>query len=60
MIDKIIYWIKNLLFKEEKDPHLEYYEDVPESDIKVIDVRCTTHYPRYKKSCTVCRGAGAK
>ena len=54
MIKKIINWVKNLFKKaEEKDPHLELYEDVPEPDIK-----CVTHYPRYKKSCTVCRTAG--
>ena len=46
--------------KEEKDTHLELYEDVPEPDIKIEDVKCTTHYPRYKKSCTVCRSAEVK
>jgi|TARA_E500000305_G_scaffold40772_2_gene31398 hypothetical protein len=59
-------WIKSLIEKvfgkfckcEEKDEHLQLYEDVPEPDIKVEKIKCVTHYPRYKKSCTVCRTAG--
>jgi hypothetical protein len=56
MINKIIYWVKNLLFKEKKDPHLEYYEDVPKSDIKVV---CEKHPDTYKKTCPSCREAAA-
>jgi hypothetical protein len=51
MIKKIINWIKCLFYREKKDLHLE-------PDVKVEDIKCTTHYPRYKKSCTVCRAAG--
>jgi hypothetical protein len=47
MIKKIMKWIKNLFKKvEETDSHPE---------VKVEKIKCTTHYPRYKKSCTVCR-----
>ena len=39
--------------KEEKDPHLELYEDVPEPEIKVV---CEKHPDTYKKQCPSCRG----
>ena len=39
--------------EEEKDPHLELYEDVPEPEIKVI---CEKHPDTYKKQCPSCRG----
>ena len=39
--------------KDEKDPHLELYEDVPEPEIKVI---CEKHPDTYKKQCPSCRG----
>jgi hypothetical protein len=39
--------------KDEKDPHLELYEDVPEPEIKVA---CEKHPDTYKKQCPSCRG----
>jgi|TARA_R100000808_G_C2043339_1_gene81973 hypothetical protein len=55
MIKKIINWIKNLFHKkEEKDPHLELYEDVPEEKIKTV---CEKHLDTYKKTCPSCREA---
>ena len=57
MIKKIINWVKNLFKKaEEKDPHLELYEDVPEPEVPVIlkeKTKCNTHL-RFKKSCPIC------
>ena len=54
MIKKIINWVKNLFHKEEKDPHLELYEDVPKSEIKTV---CEKHPDTYKKTCPSCREA---
>ena len=54
MIKKIINWVKNLFHKEEKDPHLELYEDVPKSKIKTV---CEKHLDTFKKTCPSCRGA---
>ena len=54
MIKKIINWVKNLFHKEEKDTHLELYEDVPKPEIKVV---CEKHPDTYKKTCPSCRGA---
>ena len=54
MIKKIIDWIKNLLHKEKKDPHLELYEDVPEEETKTV---CEKHPDTYKKTCPSCREA---
>ena len=43
--------------KEEKDPHLVLYEDMPEPEVPVIEkIKCNTH-SRYKKSCPVCAEA---
>ena len=39
--------------KDEKDPHLELYEDVPEPEIRVA---CEKHPDTYKKQCPSCRG----
>ena len=39
--------------EEEKDPHLQLYEDVPEPEIKVV---CEKHPDTYKKQCPYCRG----
>jgi hypothetical protein len=39
--------------EEEKDPHLQLYEDVPEPEIKVV---CEKHPDTYKKQCPSCRG----
>ncbi len=39
--------------EEEKDPHLQLYEDVPETEIKVV---CEKHPDTYKKQCPSCRG----
>jgi len=41
--------------KEEKDPHLELYEDVPEPEIKVL-VPCENH-GTYANRCKGCREA---
>ena len=38
--------------EEEKDPHLQLYEDVPEPEIKVV---CEKHPDTYKKQCPSCR-----
>ena len=38
--------------EEEKDPHAELYEDVPEPEIKVV---CEKHPDTYKKQCPFCR-----
>ncbi len=54
MIKKIINWVKNLFHKEEKDPHLELYEDVPKSKIKTV---CEKHLDTFKKTCPSCREA---
>ena len=54
MIKKIINWVKNLFYKkEEKDEHLELYEDVPKAEVKVV---CEKHPDTYKKQCPSCRG----
>ena len=50
-IDWLFSWQKEK--KEEKDPHLELYEDVPEPEIKVD---CEKHPDTYKKQCPSCRG----
>ncbi len=39
--------------EEEKDPHLQLYEDVPEPEIRVV---CEKHPDTYKKQCPSCRG----
>ena len=39
--------------EEEKDPHIQLYEDVPMSEIKVV---CEKHPDTYKKQCPSCRG----
>jgi len=57
MITKFLNWIKGLFTpnKEEKDPHLELYEDTPEPELPVhIPFVCSTH-ARFKKSCPDCR-----
>ena len=38
--------------KDEKVPHLELYEDVPEPEIRVA---CEKHPDTYKKQCPSCR-----
>ena len=38
--------------EEEKDPHIQLYEDVPEPEIKV---GCEKHPDTYKKQCPSCR-----
>ena len=49
-------WIEKIFGKvckcEEKDPHVELYEDAPESEIKVV---CEKHPDTYKKQCPSCR-----
>tara|TARA_R100001443_G_scaffold689_1_gene2740 strand:+ start:461 stop:652 length:192 start_codon:yes stop_codon:yes gene_type:complete len=55
MITKFLNWIKNFFPKEEKDPHLELYEDTPEPEIPVyVPFVCSTH-ARFKKSCADCQ-----
>ena len=49
-VDWLFSWQKE---KDEKDPHLELYEDVPEPEIKVA---CEKHPDTYKKQCPSCRG----
>ena len=47
MIKHFFNWIKTLFSKEEKDPHLELFEEVkPE--------HCSKHN-RYRKSCPECK-----
>ena len=49
-------WIEKIFGKfckcEEKDPHIELYEDVPEPEIKTV---CEKHPEKYKKQCPFCR-----
>ena len=53
--DRIVAWLFSWQKeKEEKDPHLELYEDVPKPEIKVV---CEKHPDTYKKTCPSCRGA---
>jgi hypothetical protein len=49
-------WIKSLFsFKNEIDPHAEYYLNVPESDVPVHKPEhCSTHN-RFRKSCPACK-----
>ena len=58
MIKNIWNRFVNWLFswQEEKDPHLELYEDVPEPEVPVLvekKNKCNTH-SRFKKSCPIC------
>ena len=41
--------------EEEKDEHLQLYEDVPEPEVPVEEekIQCHTH-SRFKKSCPIC------
>ena len=52
--DRIVTWLFSWQ-KEEKDPHVELYEDFPEDEIK-IKVVCEKHPDTYKKQCPSCRG----
>ena len=45
--NKFVNWLFNWQ-KEEKDPHLELCEDVPEPEIKTV---CEKHPDTYKKQC---------
>jgi len=57
MITKFLNWITGLFTpkREEKDPHLELYEDSPDPEIPVhIPFVCSTH-ARFKKSCADCQ-----
>jgi|TARA_R100001530_G_scaffold57786_1_gene41969 desulfoferrodoxin (superoxide reductase-like protein) len=53
MIKHFLNWIKGFFYKEKKDVVEIKKEEEPK-------IKCETHYPRYKKSCTVCRAAGEK
>jgi len=46
-------WLFSWQEEEEKDPHLQLYEDVPEPEIRVV---CEKHPDTYKKQCPSCRG----
>jgi|5B_taG_2_1085324.scaffolds.fasta_scaffold18530_4 hypothetical protein len=37
--------------KPQKDPHLAFYEDVPEPEIPIL--KCAKHI-KFKKSCPIC------
>ena len=51
--NKFVDWLFNWQ-KEEKDPHLEMYEDPLEPEIPIhIPFVCPTH-DRFKKSCPDC------
>ena len=52
--DRFVTWLFSWQ-KEEKDPHVELYEDFPEDEIK-IKVVCKKHPDTYKKQCPSCRG----
>ena len=56
MITKFLNWIKGLSTPstEEKDPHLEMYEDVPEAEIPVHEPFICAIHDRFKKSCPDC------
>jgi len=49
--NKFVAWLFDWQ-KEEKDPHIELYEDVPEPGIKVV---CEKHPDTFKKQCPFCR-----
>ena len=49
--DRFVTWLFSWQ-EEEKDPHAELYEDVPEPEIKVV---CEKHPDTYKKQCPFCR-----
>ena len=51
--NKFTNWLFSWQEKEEKDPHLELYEDLLEPEIKVV---CEKHPDTYKKQCPSCRG----
>ena len=51
--DRFVTWLFSWQ-KEEKDPHVELYEDFPEDEIK-IKVVCEKHPDTYKKQCPFCR-----
>ena len=50
--DRVVTWLFSWQ-KEEKDPHIELYEDIPKPEIKVV---CEKHPDTYKKQCPSCRG----
>ncbi len=53
--DRFVTWLFSWQ-KEEKDPHVELYEDFPKDEIKV-KVVCEKHPDTYKKQCPSFRGA---
>lgn len=46
-----IKFLKNLFYKEEKDPHIALYEDLPEPEVPIL--KCAKHI-KFKKSCPIC------
>ena len=51
--NRFVNWLFSWQEEEEKDPHLQLYEDVPEPEIRVV---CEKHPDTYKKQCPSCRG----
>ena len=53
--NKFVAWLFDLQ-KEEKDPHIELYEDFPKDETGIKTV-CEKHPDTFKKQCPSCRGA---
>ena len=54
--DRFVTWLFSWQEQEEeKDEHLQLYEDVPEPEVPVEEekIQCNTH-TRFKKSCPIC------
>jgi|TARA_Y100000593_G_scaffold37273_1_gene72330 hypothetical protein len=52
--DRFVTWLFSWQ-KEEKDPHVELYEDFPKDETR-IKIVCEKHPDTYKKQCPSCRG----
>ena len=49
-------WIKGLFgFKNEIDPHAEYYLNVPEPEVPVHKPEHCSKHTIFRKSCFVCK-----
>jgi hypothetical protein len=49
-------WIKSLFgFKNEMDPHAEYYLKTPEPDVPIHKPEHCSKHIRFRKSCPVCK-----
>ena len=51
--NKFVAWLFDWQ-KEEKDPHIELYEDFPKDETK-IKIVCEKHPDTFKKQCPSCR-----